>query len=75
MIRATIQQFQEYISKFVSWLTVVEGNPQASSSVATSPRCKVGRHSFLWIASLTLDPYRIMLSAKQGSIKDFESLV
>ena len=28
-----------------------------------------GRHSFLWIAPLTLDPYLIILSLKPGSIK------
>ena len=41
---------------------VVEGDPKALFSVATTPRCKGERYSFPWIAPLCLDPYFIMLS-------------
>ena len=51
----------------ISWQTVV--NSKAPFSVATTPRCRVGCYSFPWIASLTLDPYLIMLSVKHGGIK------
>ena len=33
-------------------VTVVEGNPKASFSIATTPRCRGGHYSFLWIAPL-----------------------
>ena len=33
------------------------------------PRCRRGHYSFPWIAPFTLDPYLLMLSVKQGSIK------
>ena len=50
----------------VSWSTVVDFEPMASFSIATTPTCKGGRYFFLWIAPLTLAPYLIMLSVKQG---------
>ena len=49
--------------------TIVEGNPKAPFSIATTPRCKGGRYSFLELLYFTLDPYLIMLSVKQGGIK------
>ena len=49
--------------------TVVEGNPKAPFSIATSPRCRGGRYSFPGLLYFTLDPYLIMLSVKQGGIK------
>ena len=49
--------------------TVVEGDPKAPFSIATTPRCRGGCYSFPWIAPLYLVPYFIMLSVKQGSIK------
>ena len=58
-----------YIYIYISCLTVVEGDPKASFSIVTTPRCRGGRYSFLWIAPLTLDLYLIMLSAKQEGIK------
>ena len=58
-----------YIYEVVSCLTVVEGHPKASYSIVTTLRCRGGCYSFPWIASLTLDPYLIMLSVKQGGIK------
>ena len=38
-----------YIVKLV---TVVEGDPRAPFSIATTPRCKGGRYSFPWIDPL-----------------------
>ena len=49
----------------------VEGD---SLSIATTLKCRRGCYSFRWIAPLTLDPYLIMLSVKQGGIK-YGSLV
>ena len=49
--------------------TIVEGNPKAPFSIATTPMCRGGRYSFPGLLYFTLDPYLIMLSAKQGSIK------
>ena len=37
-------------------------------SIATTPRCGGARYSLHWIAPLSLDPYLIMLSVKQGVI-------
>ena len=45
-----------------------EGDPKASFSIATTPGCRGGRNSFPEIASLTLDPYLIIQSVKQGGI-------
>ena len=47
--------------------TVVESDPKAPFSIATTPRCRGGRYSFSWIAPLY--PYLILLSVKQGGIK------
>ena len=55
-----------YVSK-VKLATVVEGNPKAPFSIATTPRCRGGHYSFPWITPL--DTYLIMLSVKQDSIK------
>ena len=56
------------ISK-VKLATIVEGNPKAPFSIATTPRCRGGRYSFPGLPYFTLDPYLIMLSVKQGGIK------
>ena len=53
----------------VSWPTVVEGDLKAPFSIATTLRFSGGCYSFSWIVPLTLDPYLIMLSVKQGGIK------
>ena len=42
---------------------VVDGDPNAPFSLATTPRCRGGWYSLPWIAPL------IMLSVKQGGIK------
>ena len=57
-----------YVSK-VKLATIVEGNPKAPFSIATTPMCRGGRYSFPGLLYFTLDPYLITLSAKQGSIK------
>ena len=49
--------------------TIVEGNPKAPFSIATTPKCRGGRYSFPGLLYLTLDQYLIMLSVKQGGIK------
>ena len=53
----------------VKLVTIVEGNPKAPFSIATTPRCRGGRYSFPGLLYFTLDPYLIMLSVKQGGIK------
>ena len=58
----------QYNSK-VKLATIVEGNPKAPFSIATTPRCRGGRYSFPGLLYFTLDPYLIMLSVKQGGIK------
>ena len=55
------------ISK-VKLATIVEGDPKAPFSIATTPRCRGGRYSIPWIAPL-YPWYLIMLSVKQGGIK------
>ena len=39
-----------YIVKLL--VTVVEGDPKAPFSIATTPRCRGGRYSFTWITPL-----------------------
>ena len=38
--------------KLVKLVTVVEGDPKAPFSIATTPRCRGGRYSFPWISPL-----------------------
>ena len=63
-----IYDFKIFSSK-VKLATIVEGNPKAPFSIATTPRCRGGRYSFPGLLYFTLDPYLIMLSVKQGGIK------
>ena len=58
----------ELIYIFVSGLTVVEGDPQAPFSKATT-QVQVKTLLPTWIAPLTISPYLLMLSVKQGGIK------
>ena len=58
-----------HIYIYISWSTVVEGDPMAPFLIATQPRCRGGRNSLHWTASLTLDPYFIIRSVKQGGFK------
>ena len=48
---------------------MVKGDIKAPFSITTTPRCWRGRNYFPWIAQLTLDPYFVMLSVKQGGVK------
>ena len=57
-----------YIRK-VKLATVVEGDPKATFSIATAPRCTKDATPFLGLLHFTLDMYLIMLSVKQGYIK------
>ena len=54
---------------WVNLPNLVEGDPKAPFSIATTALCRGGRYSFLWIAPFTLDPYLKMLSVQQGGIK------
>ena len=53
----------------VKLATIVEGNPKAPFSIATTPMCRGGRYSFPGLLYFSLDPYLMMLSLKQGGIK------
>ena len=59
----------EYIQKKVKLATLVKGDPKAHFSIATTTRCRGCASPFLGLLYLTLDPYLIMLSVKQSSIK------
>ena len=48
---------------------MVEDDLKAPFSIATTPWCWEGATPFPGLFHFTLDPYRIILSAKQGSIK------
>ena len=56
------------ISKVVKLATVVESDPTAPFSIATTPRCSGERYSFP-LLHFTLDTYLTMLSVKQRGIK------
>ena len=49
--------------------TVVEGDPKAPFSLATTPICWEGATPIPGLPHFTLDTYLIMLSVKQGGIK------
>ena len=55
--------------KKVRLATVVEGDPKAPFSIATTPRYWGRCYSLPWIAPLYPEPCLLMLSVKQGSIK------
>ena len=50
-----------YIYIYISWPTVIKGDPKASFSIVITLRYKGGPYTFLWIVSLTLDPLLIIL--------------
>ena len=52
-------------------VSIVEGDPKAPFSLATTSRWRGGCHSFPGLLHFTLDPYLIMLCVKQGDIKYF----
>ena len=49
--------------------TVAEVDSKIPFSIAATPRFRERRYFFPWIASLTFDPYIVMLNVKQGGIK------
>ena len=53
----------------VKLATLAEGDPKYPFSIATTSRYRGRHYSFLQLLHFTLDPYLIMLSVKQGSIK------
>ena len=50
-------------------MTVVEDDPKAAFSIATTPMSKEGRYSFPWIVPLYLRyvPYKAVLSKEASS--------
>ena len=56
----------------VKLTTIVEGDPKAPFSIATTPRCRRGCYSFPRLLLFTLDPYFIML---RHQVPFFESLI
>ena len=54
-----------YIAKLA---TLVESDPKAPFSIATTPRFR-GGHNYQDCSHFTLDPHLIMLCVKQGGIK------
>ena len=64
-----------FIDKIYNYLKVsklaiiVEGDLKAPFSIAITLKSTGGCYSFPWIASLSLGPYLLMLSFKQGGIK------
>ena len=63
----TFRKYQvEGIRKLAS---VVLGDPKALFSIPTTPRCRKGTIPFPGLLHFTLDPYLIMLSVKEGSVK------
>ena len=64
-----VTMYNNHNQRKVKLATIVEGNPKAPFSIATTPRRRGGRYSFPGLLYFTLDPYLIMLSVKQGGIK------
>ena len=58
-----------YIYMHKKLVTIVEGDPKAPFSLATTPRYQRGHYSFPCITPFTLVQYLIMLSVKQTGIK------
>ena len=68
--------FRYYISIYISKVKlaiVVEGDPKAPLSIATTPWCKEGRYSFSWVAPLYL--WFVPYNAMRHQVPFFESLV
>ena len=65
----SVQENLYYFLNKSKLVTVVEGDPKAPFSIATTLRCKGGRYSFPGLLHFTLDTYLIMLSVKQGGVK------
>ena len=50
-------------------MAVIEGNPKAAFSIATTPKSNGRCFFLLWIALLTLERFRLKVTLTQGSIK------
>ena len=59
-----------YTYIYISWPTVVAGDPKAPFSIVTSPRWREWCYSFSWIAPLILNAYLMKLSVKQEGINN-----
>ena len=57
------------LSNKVKLAIFVEGDPRVYFSIAITLICREGTNSFHGLLHFTLDPYLIMPSVKQGSIK------
>ena len=68
-------QYFPWVMRYKLLATVVKGDPKAPFSIATTPRCKGGGYSFLWLAPLY--PWSLPYNAecKVASSTIFESLV
>ena len=60
---------QSHEAVCVKLATIVEGDPKAPFSIATTPCVGEGATPFPGLLHFTLEPYLIMLSVKQGGIK------
>ena len=58
-----------YIYIYISQLIIIEDDPKAHFSIATTPKSRDERNLFSWIAPLTPDLYLIMWNVKQGDTK------
>ena len=58
-----------YVVLLIIHSFLVEGDPKAHFSIATTPKCKRGTSLFPLLLHLYLDTYLIMLSIKQSGIK------
>ena len=63
------KEYKSNKHKVVKMATLVEGDPKAPFSIATTPRCRGGRYSFSGRFHFTLDAHLMMLNAKQVGIK------
>ena len=65
------------LTAMVKLATVVEVDPKAPFSIATTPRCKRGCYSFPWMAPLYFwsVPYKAECKAKRHQVPFFGSLV
>ena len=70
-------QGQFFKWSFFKLATVVEGDPKAPFSIATTPTCRGGRYSILWFAPLHpwSSPYNVECLARRYQVPFFESLV
>ena len=62
------EQFHYEYDIKVKLVTLVEGDPKAPFSIATTLRCREGATPFPGLLHFTLDPYLILLSFKKGGV-------